>query len=128
MFQKLIVRLLLILTVGALVLPGQGITELHSIPSLISHFNEHKQHSTKSFSFVDFLEMHYNESSKHKQEENHDDLPLFHHCNVTPVFIAEQVLSIHFCSIVYFPVHSTEVTCFYEFKTHQPVFQPPRLV
>ncbi|WP_051312943.1 hypothetical protein [Sporocytophaga myxococcoides] len=51
--------------------------EVFKVPSLISHYLEHKKTASGDFSFVDFLKMHY--GSSHAHDANNPDLPFYHH-------------------------------------------------
>lgn len=64
-------------------LPGDSIFELSFLPSLIQHYQLHKQTETQGISFVDFLKLHYL-NKKHEQSDpvNHSNLPMHHHSNI----------------------------------------------
>jgi len=115
-----------ILTTSAL-LPGKGINEMHKIPSLLHHYHQHKQESAQQLSFIDFLTMHYEDSSAHKHQENHEDLPLFHGCCNTPLFISElsKITIFKPCCITI--EQSIEVNSHYCYRLNQSIFQPPRV-
>lgn len=108
------------------IMPG-GFEELFKLPSLVGHYTEHKMES-KNLSFADFLLMHYNDNSNHRDEENHEDLPLFHTCcSVVIFFVTENVLH-QLKSIVEAPIlPATYIPSHYEYNFHHTVFQPPRL-
>lgn len=108
------------------IIPG-GFKELCKLPSLVGHYTEHKLES-KNLSFTDFILMHYNETSNHRNEENHEDLPLFHTCCGSVVlFVTENV----FQNVTWItepqqmPV--TFIPNHYNYNFHHTIFQPPRL-
>lgn len=103
--------------------------ELHKIPSLVNHYFHHLNEDTASaeLSFVDFLEMHYGDSSAHRNEENHEDLPLFHACCATVFFVAEEVIDMVYGETnhkrTFFPLYAID----YSYSAGKGIFQPPRL-
>jgi hypothetical protein len=67
--------LLLLIYLGTAVLPGSFRAELCKLPGLVGHFLEHRA-EVSSFSFVDFLQLHYGEGYKaHQSAHNHSQLP-----------------------------------------------------
>ena len=67
--------LLLLIYLGTTVLPGSFRAELCKLPGLIEHFLEHRA-EVSSFSFIDFLQLHYGEGYKaHQGAHNHSQLP-----------------------------------------------------
>lgn len=106
---------------------GQGISELNKISALVEHYKHHQEeHNGAELSFANFLWMHYDENSNHKNEENHDGLPLFHHCTSIVFFINETSSSISFkeeFDIISFNRHLTNL---YEYNNCHSIFQPPK--
>lgn len=55
--------------------------ELTRLPELLSHFEQHKKMTNGQITFVAFLQMHYANGSRHKQnppeseKQQHDSLP-----------------------------------------------------
>lgn len=110
-------------------MPGQGFAELHKIPVLISHYKQHQQEEHQhQLTFSEFLVMHYGDTSSHKKEENHDDLPLFHTCCVNFLFIAEKTEIVLFQDIEQPLLLTTEVNNEYNYNLYHTIFQPPRWV
>lgn len=67
--------LMLLIYLGATLLPGSFRAELCKLPGLIEHFLEHRA-EVSSFSFVDFLQLHYGEEYEtHQSAHNHSQLP-----------------------------------------------------
>lgn len=128
--MKIVVSYIIIFIVGATsFLPGQGFAELHKIPVLIEHYKQHQQEENQQkLSFTEFLMMHYGDTSSHKQEENHEDLPLFHTCCVSFLFIAEKTEIALFQYTAQLLLLTTEVNNEYSYSLHHTIFQPPRLV
>lgn len=108
-------------------LPGQGISELNRLSSLIKHYQHHKidEHEPQ-LSFADFLVMHYDDHSSHRNEENHDDLPLYHHCCNCQFFITEKIAVIHFDTQHNPITYSLHLQNHYEYNNCNSIFQPPK--
>jgi hypothetical protein len=121
-------KILVFFAIAASFLPGQGIIELQKIPKLIGHYKQHQQESVdQQLSVFDFLVMHYASTSSHKQEENHDDLPLFNACYTSFLFLSEHtelVLLQHTDRSI---LLTTEVKNDYDYSIHHSIFQPPRV-
>lgn len=114
-------------TLFSAVLPGQGMGELQKIPMLIGHYQHHLQeHDGDQLSFTAFLWMHYGDSSSHKTEESHDDLPLFHQCCACQFFIAEELFVFSVASNTEDPTHPEHLFDPYFHQPYNAIFQPPR--
>ncbi|MES2780685.1 MAG: hypothetical protein V4651_12395 [Bacteroidota bacterium] len=125
--KKRIAYIAICIAVLTAILPGQGISELHKIPALIHHYKHHQEtpgHGQLSFS--DFLAMHYNQNSAHKQEEDHEDLPLFHTCCVNILFVSETIQIVLNATISEPSLQPKEVKNEYNYSLHHTIFQPPR--
>lgn len=101
--------------------------ELVKMPSLVTHFIEHKANNPK-ISFFDFIEEHYGNSSsndfKHNKlpfkDENHPLMIGFHYCNSQ----AANILPTYFCEVNQFYICNNSTTCMGEINH---VWQPPRV-
>ena len=95
---------------------------------LIEHYKQHQQESgNQQLGFKDFLIMHYGDASSHKQEENHEDLPLFHSCCVSVLFITNQTELTLLMENDQPRELTTEVKNGYDYSRHHTIFQPPRI-
>jgi hypothetical protein len=107
-------------------LPEQSLHELNKIPTLVQHYFHHTQEEKQQLSFSEFLLMHYG-NSEHRNQEDHDDLPLFaHHCSCQ-LFVHQEV---YFNEPQGIPVVSTSLP--YQPKSYsilpdKGIFQPPRV-
>lgn len=111
------------------ILPGQGLAELHKIPALIHHYKHHQENTEhQQVSFLDFLAMHYNQTSSHKHEEDHEDLPLFHTCCVNVLFVVETTQIVLSVLVDEPSLQPQEVKNEYDYSLHYTIFQPPREV
>ena len=127
--KQILAHIAIFIVVAASFLPGQGFAELHKIPQLIGHYKQHKQEAgNQQLSFGQFLIMHYGDSSSHKQEENHDDLPLFHSCCVSFLFIAEKTELTLLIDNAEPILLTSEVKNEYNYNLHHTIFQPPRWI
>jgi hypothetical protein len=75
MKQLLVISFALVIFTESLLPKGIGLSQDFKFGELIAHFQEHKDTYGDSFSFLDFLQMHYASDSKHKQQNHHDKLP-----------------------------------------------------
>jgi hypothetical protein len=107
-------------------LPGFA-EQLNKLPFLVNHYRHHvEEHDTASFS--EFITLHYGEDPTHRNEENHQDLPLYHVSGTVLIIMLQKFTS----SIVEVPE-----LAFVEFTAHKQqlyaslnpgtIFQPPRL-
>jgi hypothetical protein len=110
----------------SIVCSGIGTGELHKISSLVKHYNEHKSETKEALTVMGFLIMHYQNSSKHKQEEDHDDLPLFHNCCTTTPFILGSATTLKTIQPEQIIELNNLVKSHYSFSLYSAIFQPPR--
>lgn len=75
MKQLLVISLTLVLFTASLLPKGIGLSQGFKFGELIVHFQEHKDTYGDSFSFPDFLQMHYASDSEHKRQNHHENLP-----------------------------------------------------
>lgn len=71
--------------IGSL-MPASHWDELPRLINLISHFEHHEAESGGTFSFADFIMLHYTDNA-HQDQEDHSKLP-FHQHVCTGVFVA----------------------------------------
>ncbi len=127
MFRKPIICTMALFTLFSAVLPGQGIAELQKVPMLIEHYQHHiQEHDGAQLSFTDFLWMHYSNSSSHKTEESHEDLPLYHQCCACQFFIAEERLEFVAVGRSETPAPTEHLPDKYFHQPYSAIFQPPR--
>ncbi|WP_299823726.1 hypothetical protein [uncultured Pontibacter sp.] len=60
--------------IGSL-LPNSDLHELSKIPTLLQHYQQHRQSANWQLSFSDFLKMHYACSAEQQTAGEHDSLP-----------------------------------------------------
>jgi hypothetical protein len=106
-------------------LPEQSIAELNKIPSLIQHYNHHKTEHAEVISFVDFLALHYGNST-HNKEEDHGDLPFFDSLCTCLLFVHTVQQQVYFASTFIVPLVSFELSNNYHLLHHESIFQPPK--
>lgn len=108
-------------------MPNSDMDELARLPELYNHFKVHKQEPGQSnLSFVEFLKMHYGNST-HSKQSKHDNLPLQHLCNATTLFIHYSLnnFTLNFLSV---PVKVVMLEINPPASTFtNSVFQPPRI-
>ena len=127
MLRKTVIYIMVVFALFSAILPGQGMTELLKVPTLIEHYRHHIQdHDGEQLSFASFLWMHYGDSSSHKTEESHDDLPLFHQCCVCQFYIAEEFFEFNQTPHTLSISHPKLTSNAYFHKPYNAVFQPPR--
>lgn len=69
--MKSFVALLLAgLMLGSSLLPGFGVDQSTKLVELIQHYQQHRK-TEPDLSFIDFMAMHYGESSEHHKHPNH---------------------------------------------------------
>jgi hypothetical protein len=127
MLRKSAIYIMALFTLCTAILPGQGMAELQKIPMLIGHYQHHlEEHDGDQLSFTSFLWMHYGDSSKHKTEESHEDLPLYHQCCACQFFIGEERLEFLAIGRSETPSHSEHLSDTYFHQSFSVIFQPPR--
>ena len=80
-----ILRYLIIPMISGWLISGGDIARLAKLQGLVEHYKEHKERSGIGLSFFDFLADHYNPFSKHRSEEQHDQLPGYHGIGEAPI-------------------------------------------
>ncbi len=107
-------------------LPGSNFKELAKVPSMISHFEHHKNVFDKDLTFTGFLLLHFSPSSDHSEPSHETELPL--HNGVVASFV---------CTIPQEPAMQASVQEFaikhfkpfsinYTFEYTSNWFQPPQ--
>jgi hypothetical protein len=101
--------------------------QLCRLPVLIHHYQQHQAEEEGKLSFIAFLQMHYNEDSSHKDEEDHGDLPLFNHCCCYQVIIVPDAIQTP-GSLALFSTDAGFQPLIedYHFSPATTIFQPPR--
>lgn len=107
-------------------LPGFA-EQLNKLPSLVNHYRHHvEEHDTAGFS--EFIALHYGDDSNHKNEENHQDLPLYHVSGTTLIVMFQEfsanIVPVPELTFVEFTAYKQEL---YSFSIPGTIFQPPRL-
>lgn len=104
-----------------------GFTEqLNKIPHLVGHYLHHQQEHEEG-NFLSFLFLHYGDSSHHKNEENHDDLPLFQVIGSGNIFLHSDFPEFCFISQGSSQLERIAYTeNSYCFESCGGVFQPPK--
>jgi hypothetical protein len=105
--------------------------ELFKLPTLISHYLEHKSIDNK-VSFIDFIELHYSHSAKHHASEHgHERLP-FKTDTSSSITLSEMKFETEFLEknlnqteTEYLSIYKNVI---YQLNTLSGIWQPPRLV
>jgi hypothetical protein len=119
--------LVLIFLLGLNSLKPDLFEQLSRLPFLIGHYKHHTIEEKEDISFITFLKLHYDEDSKHKSEENHDDLPLFTHCfSHYHVLVIEELQALGFHTLSDVPKPEDSYRFHYSFTKLAVIFQPPR--
>ncbi len=66
-------------------MPRSNFRELEKIPSMISHFQEHKGKTAGNLTFSEFLVLHFSLASDHHEPSHETELPL--HNGVAALFL-----------------------------------------
>jgi hypothetical protein len=123
--NKLFTYLLSIHFLLAGLLPEQNLQELNKIPVLVQHYFHHTQEENQSLSFAEFLLMHYG-NSEHRNQENHEDLPLFtHHCGCQ-FFVHQEVYFNEPQGVLIASAIQPYQPKSYDVLHDKGIFQPPR--
>lgn len=83
--------------------PGSDFSQLSRIPSLLDHFSQHRElaaQSDEQLSFLEFIQIHFYQTSKHADvpgEHDHQNLPL-------------QTISVHL-DFTYYSFSLPEICC-----------------
>lgn len=103
--------------------------QLEKIPQLIGHYKHHVIDEGEQISFYDFLVLHYDENSKHKQEEEHSNLPLYSHCfSHCLTVLVTSLAQPEFAQYFTLETLHTPFNFNYIFIGTSGIFQPPKLV
>lgn len=101
--------------------------QLEKLPRLIEHYKHHVEEEGEQLSVYDFLVLHYDENSGHKQQENHEDLPLFTYClNHTIQITVDENKHELLGSTQIINNYKQLITTDYSFTRVSGIFQPPR--
>jgi hypothetical protein len=107
-------------------LPGFS-SQLNKLPSLINHYRHHvEEHG--NIGVAEFIAMHYNENSSHREEEDHQDLPFFQMSTTSLVALTDAFFT-------YSPELPSQSVlelgyykpCHYSFQDCGSIFQPPKV-
>jgi hypothetical protein len=100
--------------------------EVYKIPSLFTHFQEHKEEAKGEFSFLDFLLLHY--ASDHRDDPENSHLPFLEH-NVPP--LAFTISFVENWKMLIIPIINDH-NFFYKLPCYEEVvfsyLQPPKIV
>ncbi|MCA0428828.1 MAG: hypothetical protein LCH37_15435 [Bacteroidetes bacterium] len=101
--------------------------QLQRIPNLISHYKHHTLEEKEQLSFLSFLKIHYIDDTSHKEEENHEELPLFSSCfSHYHVLVVQEQMDWAFSTRVE-PIEHTDTYRFhYSYSASVSIFQPPK--
>lgn len=121
----------LLLLAGSL-FPQTDVEEVYKIPGLIAHYNLHKQTAPRNFDVWQFLDMHYNASSKHaRQSHKGVTIPLYNHLSAGFVFtltpFQPQRKPAELVALIPWPQVHFSYQNLYSFLTISFLFQPPQL-
>jgi len=101
--------------------------QLQKIPQLILHYKHHVYDEQERINFAEFIVLHYNQHSKHKNEEDHNQLPLFDSCFKHCIYffagINANIAGLAYNIIV--KINYPYTFC-YSYINVKGIFQPPR--
>jgi hypothetical protein len=100
--------------------------QVNKLPSLVNHYRHHlEEHGTVSIS--EFISLHYSDDSRHKQEEDHQDLPLFQISPSNIVALQQDFYVFQLEAPVAAPIELARVKHnLYSFRKPGGIFQPPK--
>lgn len=125
--MKRIVLFLLLVLFGLNSLKPDLFEQLQRIPNLISHYKHHTQEEKEQLSFSDFLKIHYIDTSSHKEEESHEELPLFSSCFAHyHVLVVQEQMDWAFSMLVQSLEHTDSYRFHYSYCASVSIFQPPK--
>lgn len=121
----------LLLFAGSL-FPKTDVEEVYKLPGLIVHYQLHKKTAPRDFDFWQFLDMHYNASSRHaKQPHKGVKIPLYNHLSTGFVFTLTpctlQRERAELVTIIPWPQVHFSYQNLYSFLNISFLFQPPQL-
>ncbi|GAB4044030.1 hypothetical protein [Spirosoma litoris] len=119
----------ILLFVGSL-FPQTDVEEVYKIPGLIAHYQLHKKAAGSGFDIWQFLELHYNASSKHaKTPHKGVKIPLYNHLSTGFVFVLTQPhrLPAELAVLIPWPQVHFSYENLYSFLTATLLFQPPQI-
>ena len=112
--------------------PQTDVEEVYKIPGLLAHYHLHKKTAGRDFDFWQFLDMHYNASSKHaKLPHKGVEIPLYNHLSLGFVFTLNsfqpQEMPAQVVTLIPWPqVHFTYQNL-YSYQNTSFLFQPPQV-
>ncbi|GAB3974513.1 hypothetical protein GCM10028806_30350 [Spirosoma terrae] len=120
----------ILLFVGSL-FPQTDVEEVFKLPYLLAHYQTHKLTASADFTFWQFLDMHYNASSRHaKQPHEGVKIPLYNHLSTGFIFTLTQPQPRHIPSMLEELIPWPQVNFAYEnlysYQTISFLFQPPQ--
>lgn len=118
-----------ILLLAGSLFPQTDVEEVFKIPNLLTHYQLHKRASGKNFNFWQFLDMHYNASSKHARLPHKGvKIPLFNHLSMGFVFTLTQFqrLASRPCIIPVLPKVWYAYQNLYSYQNLSFILQPPQ--
>lgn len=99
--------------------------ELNKVPTLVQHYFHHTREEKQILSFTEFMLMHYGDS-EHKNQENHEDLPLFSHSCGCHLFVHEEMVTSEPLLSLSQTIQGTHITGDYFLIQAKGIFQPPK--
>jgi len=120
-----------LLFVGSL-FPQTDVEEVFKLPYLLAHYQTHKKTAGAGFDFWQFLDMHYNASSKHaKLPHKGVKIPLYNHLSTGFVFTLTQPqprqLPDMIVAILPWPQVHFAYENLYSYQNTSFLFQPPQV-
>lgn len=126
---KSIARITVYYLLVFMLLPNGIRHDISQLPALIKHYQHHTNEENEKISLIEFLKMHYHSSSTHKSQENHEDLPWFHHGECPAlIFLHENSMTSNQVVITYTHSFQQMWEYAYTYQTTRAIFQPPRLL
>lgn len=121
----------IIMLLGSL-FPQTDVEEVYKIPGLIVHYQLHKKSAGSDFDFWQFLDMHYDASSKHaKLPHKGVKIPLYNHLSAGFVFTLSpfqpQAVPTELVTLIPWPQVHFSYENLYAYQNPSFFFQPPQV-
>lgn len=107
-------------------MPRSNFRELEKIPSMFSHFQEHKRKTAGEFTFMEFMVLHFSVGSEHHEPVHETDLPLHGGVTTSFAFMLPSQFSISKSLEEFAIKHYKPFSINYQFQYASAWFQPPQ--
>ncbi|MEQ8685600.1 MAG: hypothetical protein RIE86_09910 [Imperialibacter sp.] len=108
------------------VLPRSNFKELEKVPSMLAHYEHHKNAFDKDLTFPEFLVLHFSLSSDHSEPSHETELPLHNGVVASFLFTIPQAPDLQASVQEYAVKHFKPFSINYQFQYTSNWFQPPQ--